>query len=87
MPDSRDTLSSLLAEIRRRRSALTRAWNPQTLDRVATELSQRFFFDEALVRSLIRDEIGERPEVSIANQGRTRSDLEALKNGVDEVDP
>jgi len=80
MVNPRDKLEQLLVEIRRRRSALLRAWDPQTLDRVAMELSERFVFDEALVRALIREEIGERGgAVSLHKQTRTRSDLEALK--------
>ncbi len=76
----RERIEALLLEIRRRHSALARAWDSHVLDRVAAELSRRFGFEEALVRALIRDEIGDRTgPVPTHNQSRTRSDLEAMK--------
>ncbi|MCR9165565.1 MAG: hypothetical protein ACE37F_00925 [Nannocystaceae bacterium] len=76
---SRKTLDELLVEIRRRRSVFTRAWTSEILDRIARELSQRFQLEEALVRSLIREELGERGGPAPTHKPtRTRSDLAAV---------
>ena len=78
---SRETLDELLVEIRRRRAALTRAWNSDILDRVARELSQRFPLEEPLIRSLIREELGERGGPPPTHKPtRTRSDLGAVRD-------
>jgi len=81
MGSPRANLDALVAEIRRRHAALQRAWTSQLLDRVAAELAERFRFEEALVRSLIREEVGERG-IPLSHQGqtRTRADLEAMKD-------
>lgn len=77
MNHSRERMQQLVVEIRQRRAALLRAWDPRTLDRVAEELSRRFDFDSSLTRALIREELCERGNLLAANAkpGRTRLEL------------
>ena len=78
---SRETLDEVLVEIRRRRAALNRAWSSDILDRVARELSQRFPLEEPLIRSLIREELGERGGPPPTHKPTpTRSDLGVVRD-------